>query len=628
MSNVRLLVVDDEDINRQTLRYCLEPVGFQIDEAGDGVEAWHALSQGRSIYDAILLDRRMPEMDGMELLAKIKAEDGLRDIPVVMQTAMDSEQEIIDGIEAGVYYYLTKPYDVDVLVSVVRSATEEYARHCRIQSELAKRSGAVRLMTSGRFELRTPKEADALAVLLASSLPRSSAVAMGFSELLINAIEHGNLEIDYEKKTELIAEGEWEDAIQNRLDQPPFRDRRVTVDVARNTAEARFTITDEGTGFDWQAYMDLTMDRVFDTHGRGIAMARKLSFSTLAYKGRGNVVEVSIELEPPAALSCVTIDDGVEASVRERLSSVTGWPAAEEGRSLTVSAETSAGGSGTRLIHNGFEAGTLDIPSDLDLAECIARCLLLPDSMELGTAEELRLAPALAQFQSSLPPDPADLAAGAIVTKAWCRPCTSVNGDTWGGRILADGRLVVFVADMTGHGPVAGLNTLRLWSVLDKIEEAAPADEVLRHLDGSFKEALPSGQYAAMLYGILDPSSGRFDYAAAGVPHPMSFDAAGHHVASGSGKGMPVGASGVFPYELRSLDVPQGGTLMLCTDGLFALLDADHKKADAFERFLAAMEAQEDDTTATSRLDALIAEHAGDALVDDLTAVCVALNRE
>ena len=93
MPTVRVLVVDDEDFNRQALRYCLEPVGFEIDEAGDGVEAWALLSRGGDRYDAILLDRRMPEMDGMAVLAKIKEHPSLKDIPVIMQTAMDREEE-------------------------------------------------------------------------------------------------------------------------------------------------------------------------------------------------------------------------------------------------------------------------------------------------------------------------------------------------------------------------------------------------------------------------------------------------------------------------------------------------------------------------------------------------------
>ncbi|MEQ8227696.1 MAG: SpoIIE family protein phosphatase [Rhodospirillales bacterium] len=640
MPNVRLLIVDDEDINRQTLRYCLEPAGFQIDEAGDGAEAWQALCQGGDIYDAILLDRRMPEMDGMELLAKIKAESGLRDVPVIMQTAMDREQEIIDGIEAGVHYYLTKPYDVDVLVSVVRSATEEYARHCRLQTELAKRSGAIQLMTQGTFVLRSPKEADALAVLLASSLPRSSAVAMGFSELLINAIEHGNLELNYAEKSVLLAEGRWDEAIEARLSQEPYCDRRVTVEVTRTTGRAVFTIADEGKGFDWQAYMDLTMERVFDTHGRGIAMARRMSFSTLNYKGRGNVVEASVEFEEPkteasVAKPSIDLKPNIDGDVEERLRGISQWDvtsADDEASGLVVSPvsqEISQSDENTdraiKLSIGELPAATLELPADPDLVEAVVRCLILPETMELGTADENRLAPALFRYQSQLLPNTGVLGRERCAISAWSAACSSVSGDIWGGFDLGDGKLALFVADMTGHGPVAGLNTLRLWALMsdmDLVDEAP--DAVLRRLDEAFKPALPTGQYAAMIYGIIDSAAGRFEYAAAGVPHPVVFDRAGGHVASGSGKGLPVGAGGNFPYELRSLDMPAGGALVLFTDGLIALLDEDHKKAHAFDRFLANMAGSGAEDAACKRLADLIS--AGPNVGgDDLTALCVTL---
>ncbi|MEQ8506018.1 MAG: SpoIIE family protein phosphatase [Rhodospirillales bacterium] len=640
MPSVRLLIVDDEDINRQTLRYCLEPAGFQIDEASDGADAWQALCQGENTYDAILLDRRMPEMDGMELLAKIKGEAALRDVPVIMQTAMDREQEIIDGIEAGVHYYLTKPYDADVLVSVVRSATEEYARHCRLQTELAKRSGAIQLMTQGTFVLRTPTEADALAVLLASSLPRSGAIAMGFSELLINAIEHGNLELNYAEKSALLAEGRWDEAIEARLSQATYRDRRVMVEVTRTAGRAVFTIADEGKGFDWQAYMDLTMERVFDTHGRGIAMARRMSFSTLSYKGRGNVVEASVEFEEAKAEASVAkpeihLKPNIDGDVEERLRDVSQWAVVSgngEGSDLVVSPvsqEISQSDENTdraiQLSIGGLPAATLELPADPDLVEAVARCLILPESMELGTADENRLAPALVRYQSQLLPDPDALGGERYAISAWSAACSSVSGDIWGGFDLADGKLALFVADMAGHGPVAGLGTLRLsaqMSDMDLVNETP--DVILRRLDAAFKQALPAGQYAAMLYGIIDSAAGRFEYAAAGVPHPVVFDRAGEYVASGSGKGLPVGASGNFPYELRSLDIPAGGALVLFTDGLFALLDEDHKKAHAFDRFLANMAGNGVGGDACKRLAGLIsaAPNVGE---DDLTALCVTL---
>ena len=67
----------------------------------------------------------MPNMDGMELLGAIKAEARFRDIPVVMQTAASEPEEVLEGIKAGVYYYLTKPYEQEMLLGIVGSALRD-----------------------------------------------------------------------------------------------------------------------------------------------------------------------------------------------------------------------------------------------------------------------------------------------------------------------------------------------------------------------------------------------------------------------------------------------------------------------------------------------------------------------
>ena len=131
MASVRVLIVDDEDINRQYLRYCLEAAGFQIDEAADGADAWRVLQHRPDDFDAVLLDWRMPELDGLQVLARIKDDPRLDQIPVIMQTALDGEQDVIEAINAGVYYYLTKPYDSDVLISVVRPTAAAWNRTWR-----------------------------------------------------------------------------------------------------------------------------------------------------------------------------------------------------------------------------------------------------------------------------------------------------------------------------------------------------------------------------------------------------------------------------------------------------------------------------------------------------------------
>ena len=630
MPNVRILIVDDEDLNRQTLRYCLEPEGFVIDEAGDGAEAWAMLSGGDAQYDAILLDRKMPEMDGMEVLAKIKGDPDLKAIPVIMQTAMDLEAEIIDGIEAGVYYYLTKPYDVDVLVSVVRGAADNFARQQRLQQELAKRSGAIRLLAEGRFVFMTPQEADSLAVLLAGGFERSTVVAMGLSELMINAVEHGNLELDYKNKSALMAEGRWDAVIDARLREAPYKDRRVTVEVTRTATHTRFRITDEGKGFDWHAYVDLTLERAFDTHGRGIAMARKMAFEAMAYMGTGNIVEVMVRHAPapgptgtavprPAVALVGPVPDGVADGLRAvgdwRVMTNDGAAALPEA-ALTISA---SGAGAVMLRHGDAATPPHTLPADPDLVEAMARAAVLPASMEIGSDADLRLSPALSRYQKSLLPDPAVLGGGAGVRlAAWSIACSGVNGDIWGGRVLADGRLALFIADMTGHGPVAGVNAIRLQALVAACD--GQPDAVLRRLDEILKQALPTGEYAAMLYGIVDVTARRFDYAAAGVPHPATFPAGGGDPVPGQGKGLPVGASGNFPYELRRLDIPRGGSLVLFTDGLFPLMDGDAPGAHAFERLTRRL--TDHDGGAAQGLAALIENHSGPC-ADDVTALCL-----
>lgn len=296
-SEITALVVDDKLVNRKFLVMSLEAAGIESVEAVDGVEAWELLDQDPGRFHVVLLDRMMPRMDGMEVLAKIKEHGTLKDVPVIMQTAADRRQDAIEGIDAGVYHYVTKPYDGKVIATMAQSAITEYQHRKRLRSELDKRKSALALLIDGHFELRTTAEADELAILLASGLPRSNTVLLGLSELLINAVEHGNLAMDYERKSELVEAGAWDAALDERLLDETYGQRKVSVRVTRDAARVSITIEDEGDGFDWRKYTDLDAERAFDAHGRGIALSRKLSFDDVEFRGRGNVVVATVKLE-------------------------------------------------------------------------------------------------------------------------------------------------------------------------------------------------------------------------------------------------------------------------------------------------------------------------------------------
>lgn len=286
----RVMIVDDQALTRQVVSRQLEALGFEVQPKASGEDAWQALSAAPDDVDVLLLDRCMPGMDGMAVMQSLRTEPRLRDLPVVMFTALDSEPEIAEGIRAGVFYYLTKPAPVDLLSSVVTGAAEHRRRNRWFHEQVRRRDEGLALMTEGSFRFRTLGEADRVAATLGAACPEVPDLALGLSELLINAVEHGNLRIDYGEKAALVAEQRWISEVETRLADPVLGARQVAVDFAQDPERVTVTIADQGGGFDWRRYLDIAPDRAFQPHGRGIAIARRLVFERLTFQDPGNVV--------------------------------------------------------------------------------------------------------------------------------------------------------------------------------------------------------------------------------------------------------------------------------------------------------------------------------------------------
>ena len=113
----------------------------------------------------------------------------------------------------------------------------------------------------------------------------------------------GNLEISYKEKSRLKRDARWEAEVERRLALPANAHKRVMVSFERNPDFVQFRIRDEGKGFPWKKYLDFDPSRAFDPNGRGIAMARALSFTQLEYSGAGNEVIATIAIPPSSARS-------------------------------------------------------------------------------------------------------------------------------------------------------------------------------------------------------------------------------------------------------------------------------------------------------------------------------------
>lgn len=294
----RILIVDDSRLDQKLLGEYLSPHGYALEYAGDGEAALAMLYEEPLRFDVVLLDRSMPRLTGMELLHSIKGHPRLRMLPVILQTASTSRESIVEGFRAGALYYLPKPYDVEILLTVVAAATREFGMYKRLQEALSRGLECLTLIQDATITLQTIDQARSVAMVLANTCPDPAAVVVGLSELLVNAIEHGNLGITYEEKSALTKGGNWHEEVRRRLALAENAGKQVVLRVERGAAELKFTIRDEGRGFSWPSFFDVDPKRAFDNHGRGIAIARSMSFDTVEYRGCGNEVVATVRLPP------------------------------------------------------------------------------------------------------------------------------------------------------------------------------------------------------------------------------------------------------------------------------------------------------------------------------------------
>jgi len=285
-----VLVIDDEPNNVEILSLDLEDAGYEVLTAEHGEAGWQQMEALGHTIDAILLDRMMPVMDGMEFIKRLKSVPAYSHIPVIMQTAAAEKKAMEEGIKAGVYYYLTKPYEASTMLSLVRAAIHAYTEYRTLKSELSLYKRKLHMLKESRFEIKTLEEARYLSTFLANFFPDSGRVILGISELLVNAIEHGNLGISYEEKTRLNDSNSWEQAVIDRQKLPEHCDKVVKVHFIRDDTKISISICDEGEGFDWRQYLEFNPQRAMDNHGRGIALSQLVSFDSIEYTGCGNAV--------------------------------------------------------------------------------------------------------------------------------------------------------------------------------------------------------------------------------------------------------------------------------------------------------------------------------------------------
>jgi two-component system, cell cycle response regulator len=196
-SSARILIVDDHEDNVELLKARLESWGFETLSAKDGAEALSKIES--SLPDLVLLDVMMPKVDGMEVARRVKNNPDLPFIPIIMQTALDSTENKVEGLEAGADDYITKPIDFPELKARVNSML----RIKRLQEEVEERE---RELMEANERLRHMSQTDSLTGLenrrhietrLEEMFEHAARLAEPFSVVMVDLDKFKSVNDDY-----------------------------------------------------------------------------------------------------------------------------------------------------------------------------------------------------------------------------------------------------------------------------------------------------------------------------------------------------------------------------------------------------------------------------------------------
>ncbi|MBL4907122.1 MAG: ATP-binding protein [Sneathiella sp.] len=210
-------------------------------------------------------------------------------------------KNLIPGILQEATILLPHPIYESGIIEIAEDCLSKFQEDETENKEKKEIMFALKAMEKGEFSFKRLEEAKSLSTMLAALCPNNGEAAIGLLELMVNCIEHGNLEITFDEKGNLLKEGKWRQEVEYRLSLPKYSYRNARIQFERKSDKIEFIISDDGTGFNANLYLpkeDETTnnDKLFCFHGRGIKLAANICFDQLEFLGNGNQVRATIDL--------------------------------------------------------------------------------------------------------------------------------------------------------------------------------------------------------------------------------------------------------------------------------------------------------------------------------------------
>jgi PAS domain S-box-containing protein len=600
-----VLLVDDEPDNLVALTAVLEPLGRELIQAASGEDALKLLL--RQEFAAILLDVRMPGLDGFETAALIKQRERTRHIPIIFVTAVSKDTEhVFRGYSEGAVDYLLKPYDPAVLRSKVSVFIELYEQTAALEESEERFRTAFVNAPSGMAVVAPDGRLMQVNRALAEMVGRSQAELAGSRwESIIHPDERAE---DREALHELI-EGErgvyraerrclnadggvrvftlsvspmagpgdrpiqliaqLED-VTERKHAERERAERLRDQAARAEAEAVAQmvrnlqlISDTAlTHLDLDDLLPELLDRIGEILG-----ADAVSVLLTEPDGDGLVQRASRGAGAGEEAARVPVGRGSFAGrVAKERRPIVIEDARDEGelRSL-IGVPLIAEGEVSGVVHVGSRTPHRFDDNDAALLSLVAdRAALAIGNASLYEREH-RIVETL---QRSLLPARLPNLPGMSIAAHYSPGGADVGGDWYDAIELGGGGVGVAMGDVVGHGIEAASlmgelrNALRAYAL-----EGFSPGEVLAKLDHLVAQ-MERNQMATLVYAVIDADWTDLRFAGAGHPPPLLVDPHGRAEYLWEGRSTPLGVGGHDSYEEGSASLEGGSTLALYTDGL------------------------------------------------------------
>lgn len=284
-----LLVTGDRNLATQVQEQ-LAQCDCKTSIATSTVGALEMLNKLGARVGLLVLDYQLPGLDSEPLLEQLRETSGRHDTTILLCNSTPEELNALKASARGDAHAMAWSGNNHELAFLAREALDLSTAAAELREQLRSHWRSAKFMEACKFRIRTPQEAIDLAPAVAQVFPEPERVRRGIIELLNNAIEHGNLEIGFQQKAELVSSGKFFREVKHRLTLPEYAERSVEVVFSRRDDRYCLVITDEGRGFDWEPFLEIQPARATSATGRGIARARMVSFDKLIYCKSGNQV--------------------------------------------------------------------------------------------------------------------------------------------------------------------------------------------------------------------------------------------------------------------------------------------------------------------------------------------------